>query len=98
MENPSYAPGTTPAYSNAAYQVLSYALEAITGKTFETMFAESILNPLNLNATSLTQPNSTADAIIPFNETASEWNYDLGDGAACVPAPYLYSKSDHRTY
>jgi CubicO group peptidase (beta-lactamase class C family) len=80
MESPAFAPATSPAYSNAAYEVLSFALEKITGKTFETMFEESIVDRLNLSSTSLGQPNTTSGGIIPVNETASEWNYNLGDG------------------
>jgi hypothetical protein len=49
--NPSFAPATTTAYSNAAYEVLAFALEKITGKTFETMLElrvyQSTQSPLN---------------------------------------------------
>ncbi|KAE8361013.1 beta-lactamase/transpeptidase-like protein [Aspergillus caelatus] len=81
-EDPTFAPGTTPAYSNAAYQLLRYAMENITGIDFLSMFENSIAQPLNLNSTSLFVPKNANVGIIPVNETASVWDFDLGDGDA----------------
>ncbi|KAB8209411.1 beta-lactamase/transpeptidase-like protein [Aspergillus parasiticus] len=81
-EDPTFAPGTTPAYSNAAYQLLRYAMENITGTDFPSMFENSIVKPLNLNSTSLVAPKNASVGIIPINETVSVWDFDLGDGDA----------------
>ncbi|KAE8143622.1 beta-lactamase/transpeptidase-like protein [Aspergillus pseudotamarii] len=81
-ENPTFAPGTTPAYSNAAYQLLRYAMENITGTDFPSMFENSIVKPLSLNSTSLLVPKNANVGIIPLNQTASVWDFDLGDGDA----------------
>ncbi|KAE8313488.1 beta-lactamase/transpeptidase-like protein [Aspergillus transmontanensis] len=81
-EDPTFAPGTTPAYSNAAYQLLRYAMENISGTDFPSMFENSIVKPLNLNSTSLVAPKNSSVGIIPINETVSVWDFDLGDGDA----------------
>ncbi|KNG89846.1 putative beta-lactamase [Aspergillus nomiae NRRL 13137] len=81
-EDPTFAPGTTPAYSNAAYQLLRYAMENITGIEFASMFDDSIVKPLNLNSTSLLTPKNDNTGIIPVNATASLWDFNLGDGDA----------------
>jgi CubicO group peptidase (beta-lactamase class C family) len=73
-----------PIYSNAAFQILSYALEGMKNRSFPEIFDESIVRPLNLNATSLAIPPSTSDlnAIVPGNEDESWWNVDVGDTAS----------------
>ncbi|OGM45034.1 putative beta-lactamase [Aspergillus bombycis] len=81
-EHPTFAPGTTPAYSNAAYQLLRYVMENITGIDFPSMFENSIVKPLNLNSTSLLVHKNANFGIIPINETTSLWDFDLGDGDA----------------
>ncbi|AEO59506.1 hypothetical protein MYCTH_2128565 [Thermothelomyces thermophilus ATCC 42464] len=48
---PSFAPFATPPYTNMGYQILTYALKAIKGKSFQTMMGESVLRPLGLNHT-----------------------------------------------
>ncbi|KAE8381995.1 beta-lactamase/transpeptidase-like protein [Aspergillus bertholletiae] len=81
-EDPTFAPGTTPAYSNAAYQLLRYTMEKITGMDFQSLFENSIIKPLNLNSTSLLTPKNASVGIIPVNKTVSVWDFDLGDGDA----------------
>jgi CubicO group peptidase (beta-lactamase class C family) len=76
---PVYRTATTPVYSNAAFQILAYALEAITGKKFETMLDESILRPLKMSETSLFAPTTQTNGVIPVNETASWWAINMGD-------------------
>jgi CubicO group peptidase (beta-lactamase class C family) len=78
--HPVYAPGTAPIYSNAAYMILSYALENITGIDFPTSVQNSVFSPLNLsNGTSWFQPSFNDTAIIPDN---SAWSIPLGDETA----------------
>ncbi|KAI1179598.1 beta-lactamase/transpeptidase-like protein [Nemania sp. FL0916] len=71
----------TPIYSNLAFQVLAYALEGITNKTFSSIFQSSLVERLNLSHTSLQPPSSTDKGIIPGDEISSWWNVSLGDAS-----------------
>lgn len=77
--HPVYQPATTPIYSNAAYQILSYALEAMTNKTFESMLDDKIFTPLKMNSSSLSTPKSASSGVIPVNELMSGWNVSAGE-------------------
>jgi hypothetical protein len=50
---PIFLPDTTPIFSNAAFQLLAFALESRSSSTFTNVLAQSILNPLNLTQTGL---------------------------------------------
>jgi CubicO group peptidase (beta-lactamase class C family) len=80
---PSYAPFTTPAYSNTAFQILGYALEAIKGKSFESMVEESVLTPLGLNHTYYNEPPVEV-GVVPGTERESGYWYQLGDESPYV--------------
>ncbi|KAL0474855.1 beta-lactamase/transpeptidase-like protein [Neurospora intermedia] len=86
---PSYAPFTTPAYTNTGFQILAYALESIKGKPFQTLMEEPILRPLNLSRTFYQKAASNL-GIIPGPGTSSDaqWDYQLGDEN---PAGNMYS-------
>lgn len=43
------APGQTYAYSNAGYGLVGAMLEAVTGKTYDTLFDEELFRPLGLS-------------------------------------------------
>ncbi|KAK3985073.1 D-alanyl-D-alanine-carboxypeptidase/endopeptidase AmpH [Cladorrhinum sp. PSN332] len=75
---PSYAPFTSPAYTNTGYQILAYALESIKGKSFEKMMQDSILRPLGLNHTYYVSAPAEAGAI-PGSRPDSGWDWQLGD-------------------
>ncbi|KAJ4169751.1 hypothetical protein NW754_005899 [Fusarium falciforme] len=79
--HPVSAPFNMPIYSNPAFQILAYALEGITNKTFSQVFESSIVRPLHLNATYLSTPPVTdnLNAIIPGDEIESGWKIDVGD-------------------
>ncbi|KIN00494.1 hypothetical protein OIDMADRAFT_104394 [Oidiodendron maius Zn] len=78
----------TPLYSNAAFQILSYALEGMTNKSFADSFNSALVQPLNLSRTFLNSPPNNIDAIIPGNELTSLWGFDIGDES---PAGGMYS-------
>ena len=78
---PIHLPGTTPVYSNAAFQILSYALENITNRTFEASLNESILKATDLTSTSLSTPADSDNGVIPVNKQASGWARVFGDEA-----------------
>ncbi|KAI0844382.1 beta-lactamase/transpeptidase-like protein [Daldinia vernicosa] len=78
---PSLAPFQTPAYSNVAFQLLGYALETITGKTFQTLMEESVIKPLGLNNTFLTAPDDSR-GVIPGDHYETGWAFDIGESVA----------------
>ncbi|KAI5861567.1 beta-lactamase/transpeptidase-like protein [Durotheca rogersii] len=78
---PSLAPFQSPAYSNVAFQLLGYALETITGKKFETIVEETVIEPLGLNRTFLRAPNDSL-GIIPGDYFETGWAYDIGESVA----------------
>lgn len=73
-----------PIYSNVAWQVLAYAIEGMTNKTFAEHLEASLTRPLNLTGTFLSPPprTTTLNAIIPGNEIESWWALDAGDGTS----------------
>ncbi|KAI1292978.1 beta-lactamase/transpeptidase-like protein [Xylaria venustula] len=84
---PSFASSHTPAYSNLAYQLLAYALEAITMKNFAQMLETDVLLRLGLNHTYyLTAPPAKLGVIPPGNEIG--WNFSLGESS---PTGNMYS-------
>jgi CubicO group peptidase (beta-lactamase class C family) len=75
---PSFAPWTTPAYSNIAFQLLAYALENITGRSFTDSLQSKVVGPLGLNATYYAwAPQSVG--IIPREAGSTGWFDYLGD-------------------
>jgi CubicO group peptidase (beta-lactamase class C family) len=80
-ESPAFLPSTTPVYSNAAFIILSYALENITGRAFSTMLDTDIISRLDLARTTLVQPNDTTWGVIPFDESFGDWSVLLGDAS-----------------
>jgi len=84
---PQYAPFTTPAYTNTGYQILAYALEAIKGKSFESIMQDQVLTPLGLKHTYLSKAPAS-EGIIPGKREDAGWDFQLGDEN---PAGNLYS-------
>ncbi|POS77586.1 hypothetical protein DHEL01_v204024 [Diaporthe helianthi] len=80
---PVYLPNTTPGYSNAAFATLGLVLEELTGTTFDEALRSLLTEPLGLNRTTISAPNST-NAVIPGNATTSGWDIDIANapGAA----------------
>lgn len=77
---PSWAPYTTPGYSNLGYQLLAYALEQITGKKFPDMLRDDVLTPLGLAHTYYSKPPDDALGVIP-NGGEAGWAFDLGEAS-----------------
>jgi len=82
---PSFAPFTTPVYSDIGFVLLSYVAERITGKPFKDLVADSVLTPLNLTHTFVKAPED-ALGIIPGTKRTTLWGFDLGE-----EAPYVFS-------
>ncbi|CAK7243794.1 MAG: hypothetical protein STHCBS139747_005322 [Sporothrix thermara] len=93
QQRPIFDSYMSPVYSNAAFQILSYALENITGTAMPDLFDKYLVQALNLTGTYYTVPPAsvTASGMIPFNTTASWWNADALDES---PAGGFYSTLD----
>lgn len=68
-----FKPGTQYDYCNSGYIILGAIIEAVTGKTYETVLQERILQPLGLTRTGYDH-NKT---ILPYR--ASGYDYNYGD-------------------
>jgi CubicO group peptidase (beta-lactamase class C family) len=75
---PSFAPWKTPAYSNIAFQLLSYALENITGVPFIESLTDKVLTPLGLDNTYYYTANQSI-GIIPRRVEDTSWYDYIGD-------------------
>ena len=74
----------TPVYSNASIQVLSYALEAITKKTYNDLLKEYLFEPLGSEDSYFDVPENNV-GIISGNASTSLWGLSAGD-----QTPYVY--------
>lgn len=90
---PSYAPFQTPAYTNTGYQILAYALEGITGKKFQDLMREHVLEPLGLKHTYYNNA-PISQGIIPGPRVESQWDFQLGDEDPCVYLFYFHPSAD----
>ncbi|KAL2125963.1 hypothetical protein VTI74DRAFT_2077 [Chaetomium olivicolor] len=79
----------TPSYSNMAFQLLGYAVEKITGKSFPSLVEKKLLKPLNLHRTFLTKPINDSNAVV-----LDGWDLEFGDKA---PAGGYYSSPNDIT-
>ncbi|KAJ5160438.1 Beta-lactamase-related protein [Penicillium canariense] len=84
---PIAATSSTPVYSNAGYQVLGYALEAIAQKPYQEILMERIIKPLGLTHSSYDTPDPSL-GVVPLNLAASQFNLSIGDAG---PAGGIYS-------
>ncbi|OQV08687.1 hypothetical protein CLAIMM_12915 [Cladophialophora immunda] len=78
----------TPAYSNNAFRLLGYVVEAITNTSYAAALQQLVLDPLGLNMTFVHQPPRDVRGAIPGNTTSSGWSQDMGDE---TPSGGLYS-------
>lgn len=78
QSHPVVPTSSTPIYSNAAFQILAYALEAMTDQSYAELLQRDIITPLGLNGTYYTAPNISL-GVIPNDSGEYWWNFDLGD-------------------
>jgi CubicO group peptidase (beta-lactamase class C family) len=76
--HPIFPTSTTPIYSNAAFQVIGYVVEALSGENFQTVLEKAIIYPLKLTHTFYTTP-STKLGVIPSTQGEYYWNFAMGD-------------------
>lgn len=77
--HPVVSPHDRPIYSSISFTLLSYALQAATGRNYTQLLQDEVLNPLNLTHTGA-QPGNTTNAVIPATQPNS-WGVDYGDNA-----------------
>lgn len=75
--HPVSLPFTTPTYSNAAYRLLGYVVEAVTGVPYAEAVAQSVFHPLGLTKSSTSSPGNNGVGVIPPGN--SGWGRPLGD-------------------
>jgi CubicO group peptidase (beta-lactamase class C family) len=73
--HPVVPAGSTPIYSNAAYQILAYAMETMTGQSYQSILSKDLLHPLALKSFSYSAPNAS-EGIIP---NPTYWALNAGD-------------------
>ncbi|KAK6953659.1 hypothetical protein Daesc_005964 [Daldinia eschscholtzii] len=83
---PSFSPSWTTGYSNAGYQILSYALEAITRKKYPEMLQADIIDKLGLEHTFYQKPDDKL-GVIPQGQE-DNWSFSIGEAS---PTGNMYS-------
>ncbi|KAK8047495.1 beta-lactamase-like 1 [Apiospora saccharicola] len=83
---PSFSTAWTVGYSNVAYQILAYALEAIMSKKFANMVQSDVIDKLGLERTYYQKPPDNLGIIVKGQETG--WTYSLGEAS---PTGNMYS-------
>jgi CubicO group peptidase (beta-lactamase class C family) len=73
--HPVYAPYRAPVYSNAAYALLGYTLERLTGRTYTDIIQKDIFVSLGMENSSIDAPRPDEMLILVGD---SQW--DLDDG------------------
>lgn len=66
------------AYSNDGYQLLAYAIEAMSGMPYSELLEKRLIQRLNLTHSSYGKPADNL-GIIPEPRNMSNWDTDLGD-------------------
>lgn len=72
------AASTTPIYSNAAFQILGYVVELLSGMSYGDTLQREIIDPLGLRNTFYNPPNISL-GVIPVPQGEYWWNFALGD-------------------
>lgn len=78
QRHPIVPTSSTPIYSNAAFQILGYLLEEMTGDDFQKILSDDLLKPLNLSRTFYDTPNSSL-GVVPNTGGLEYWHFAMGD-------------------
>ncbi len=76
--HPLSPPGVRPTYSNIAYTLVAYALEAVTSKNYTTLLRSLLTTPLNMTSTFPSPGDDSLAVIPPIDNT---WGSPYGDAA-----------------
>src|SRR3954453_20217056 len=77
ISHPIAPPETRPVYSNVAFTLLMYAVEAQTGKNYTELIRE-FSTAINMPST---RPSPGDDALAVIPPTDNSWGADYGDNA-----------------
>ena len=88
-----FVPGDHFAYSNTGYIVLSYIIETVTNKSYETILKENILDPLAMNNTGTDKhrPLIKNRAKGYFKSWGDYYNGDYADMSSIMGVGNIYS-------
>jgi len=78
---PIAPPNARPVYSNIAFTILAYAVEAVTGKNYTVQLRDILTGPLGMNSTRPSPGDEELAVIPPMDNT---WGSDYGEFAPCV--------------
>jgi CubicO group peptidase (beta-lactamase class C family) len=76
---PVTVPNERPAYSNIAFSLIAYAIEAATGLTYAEQVKKFVTEPLGMTGT-VPSPGDDARGVIPPGDTS--WGSDYGISTA----------------
>ncbi|RJE17672.1 Beta-lactamase [Aspergillus sclerotialis] len=85
---PVREPYTEPIYSSLSFELFSIALSQKTGKSYDQLLTETILEPLGLKNTGASPGNDEKAVIPPLDKATQGWGTDYGFAA---PGGGLYS-------
>ena len=88
-----FEPGEKFAYSNTGYHTLAYIIETISGKSYETLLHENILDPLGMKNTGIDKHRALIKnrAYGYFKGFGDYFNQDFGDMSAIMGVGNMYS-------
>ncbi|OTA01294.1 beta-lactamase-like protein [Trichoderma parareesei] len=75
-----FPPYSKAMYSNGAYRILAYVLEAITGRSYEELVNDEIFKTLAMKHSSALPPTSKGKGVIPDGDAG--WNRAYGNEIA----------------
>lgn len=85
-----FEPGTDWAYSNLGYAALGHVLERVSGKPYESLLRDELLDPLGMSSTTVTLWPELSDRLARpyyYDEASSELTpYTPWDSEALAPA------------
>ncbi|KAK5996694.1 Beta-lactamase-like protein sdnR [Cladobotryum mycophilum] len=87
--HPVFAPYAKALYSNAAYRILAYVIEAITKRSYADVLDQDVFKPLGMKHSSTDVPIIKGVGVIPDGEP--DWYRDFGDE---VPTGGLLSSTN----
>ena len=85
--HPVTVPFYMPVYSNPTFQILAYAMESMTNKSFVDVMHSALIEPLNLTSTYVTTPESTEGLnafVVSGDEVQSGWKLPPGDSTSAA--------------
>lgn len=80
QRHPAFPSYSKAMYSNAAYRILAYVLEEITGKSFDEVVMNDVFQPLGMKHTSSLPPSRKGAGVIPDGDAG--WSRVYGDEVA----------------